>query len=111
MSTAATTRTPQDAIVRLRGQSVILDADLAALYGVPVKRLNQQITRNQDRFPDDFCFQLTESEWRSLRLQNATSNGRGGRRYMPYARNEQTYSQMPSLTSISNPDLAETSKA
>jgi hypothetical protein len=50
-----------------------------------VKRLNQQMTRNRDRFPEDFCFQITKTEWRSLRLQNATSNGRGGRRYMPYA--------------------------
>lgn len=63
----------------------MLDTDLAALYGVAVKRLNQQMKRNQERFPEDFCFQLTESEWRSLRLQNATSNGRGGRRSFPYA--------------------------
>jgi len=76
---------PREAIIRLRGQAVILDADLAALYGVTVKRLNQQVTRNQERFPDDFCFQLTEAEWRSLRLQNATSKRRGGRRYMPFA--------------------------
>jgi hypothetical protein len=76
---------PQDVITRIRGHAVILDVDLATLYGVTVKRLNQQVTRNQDRFPEDFRFQLTESEWRSLRLQNATSNGRGGRRYMPYA--------------------------
>ena len=78
-------RTPEQCIVRLRGQSVLLDTDLAALYGVEVKRLNQQMIRNQDRFPEDFCFRLTESEWRSLRLQNATSNGRGGRRSPPYA--------------------------
>ncbi len=75
---------PQDAITRVRGHAIILDVDLAALYGVTVKRLNQQLTRNRDRFPEDFCFQLTETEWRSLRLQNATSNGRGGRRYLPY---------------------------
>jgi hypothetical protein len=54
------------------GHVIILDADLAALYGVTVKRLNQQMTRNRDRFPDDFCFQLPEQAWRSLRLQNAT---------------------------------------
>ena len=76
---------PQEAIIRLRGQAVILDSDLAALYGVTVKRLNQQVMRNRERFPDDFCFQLSETEWRSLRLQNATSKGRGGRRYMPFA--------------------------
>lgn len=76
---------PQDAITRVRGHAIILDVDLAALYGVTVKRLNQQMTRNRDRFPEDFCFQLTETEWRSLRLQIATSKGRGGRRYLPYA--------------------------
>lgn len=81
----AVVRAPEQCIVRLRGQSVMLDTDLAALYGVAVKRLNQQMKRNQERFPEDFCFQLTESEWRSLRLQNATSNGRGGRRSFPYA--------------------------
>lgn len=81
----ALARVPEQCIVRLRGQSVMLDTDLAALYGVAVKRLNQQMKRNQERFPEDFCFQLTESEWRSLRLQNATSNGRGGRRSFPYA--------------------------
>lgn len=79
---------PEQCIVRLRGQSVMLDTDLAVLYGVAVKRLNQQMTRNLDRFPEDFCFRLTESEWRSLRLQNATSNERGGRRSLPYAYTE-----------------------
>ncbi|MGH9503610.1 MAG: ORF6N domain-containing protein [Terriglobales bacterium] len=70
----------------LRHQKVILDSDLAELYGVPVKRLNQQINRNQDRFPADFMFQLTAKEHASLRLQIATSKkGRGGRRYPPYA--------------------------
>jgi chaperonin cofactor prefoldin len=70
----------------LRRQKVILDSDLAELYGVTVKRLNQQITRNLERFPADFMFQLTPEEQESLRLQIATSNpGRGGRRYLPYA--------------------------
>ena len=73
-------------IVTLRGQKVILDTHLAKLYGVPVKRLNQQVTRNRRRFPADFIFQLTAKESESLRLQNATSNSkRGGRRYQPYA--------------------------
>ena len=78
-------RVPEQCIVRLRGQAVLLDADLAAIYGVAVKRLNQQVTRNQDRFPEDFCFQLTEPEWRSLRLQNATLKRGQHRKYMPYA--------------------------
>jgi len=70
----------------LRHQRVILDADLAQLYGVTVKRLNQQVARNQERFPSDFTFQLNSKEYESLRLQFATSNKRrGGRRYLPYA--------------------------
>jgi phage regulator Rha-like protein len=73
-------------ILVLRGQKVILDADLAELYGVTVKRLNQQVNRNADRFPRDFVFQLSAKEYKSLRLQFATSNSRrGGRRYLPYA--------------------------
>ena len=76
---------PHDAITRVRGHAVILDTDLAALYGVPVKRLNEQVRRNVDRFPEDFVFQLTEQEWKGLRSQFATSNSRGGRRYLPYA--------------------------
>jgi phage regulator Rha-like protein len=73
-------------IIVVRHQKVILDTDLAELYGVPVKRLNEQIKRNQDRFPPDFMFQLNPEEQGSLRSQLATSNqGRGGRRYPPYA--------------------------
>jgi len=73
-------------ILVLRQQKVILDRDLAELYGVPVKRLNEQVKRNQERFPDDFLFQLTPEEEQSLRSQIATSKpGRGGRRYTPYA--------------------------
>ena len=68
----------------LRAQKVILDSDLAELYGVPVKRLNEQVKRNRERFPPDFMFQLSAEEQASLRSQNATSK-RGGRRYLPYA--------------------------
>jgi len=75
---------PREAIIRLRGQAVILDSALAALYGVTVKRLNQQVSRNHERFPDDFCFQLTEAEWHSLRLQNATLKRGQHRKYMPF---------------------------
>jgi hypothetical protein len=70
-----------------RGQKVMLDADLAELYGVTTKRLNEQVKRNIDRFPPDFTFQLTAREHDSLRSQFATSKetlGRGGRRYLPY---------------------------
>jgi len=75
-------------ILLLRGQRVMLDRDLAELYGVPTKRFNEQVKRNLARFPGDFMFQLTEDEFAALRSQFATSNEtakRGGRRYFPYA--------------------------
>lgn len=73
-------------IVVLRNQKVILDSDLAELYGVPVKQLNQQVKRNAHRFPSDFLFTLTTAEQNSLRSQIVTSNSsRGGRRYLPHA--------------------------
>lgn len=72
-------------VVVLRGDKVILDADLAALYGVETKRLNQAVKRNRSRFPPDFAFQLTSAEQSRLRSQIVTSNrGRGGRRYAPW---------------------------
>jgi hypothetical protein len=75
-----------EGVIRLlRGQRVILDVDAAALYGVPTKRLNEQVKRNLARFPEDFLFQLTPTEAADLRSQSATSKKRGGRRYLPYA--------------------------
>ena len=68
----------------VRGQRVLLDSDLAELYGVPTKRLNEQVARNVDRFPDDFAFQLTEQEVANLKSQFATSSlAHGGRRKLP----------------------------
>jgi hypothetical protein len=67
----------------IQGQKVMLDSDLAVLYGVRTKRLNEQVKRNPNRFPEDFMFVLIEDEWDPLRSQNATSSGRGGRRYPP----------------------------
>lgn len=76
-------------ILTIRGEKVILDADLARIYGVPTKALNQAARRNVDRFPPDFLIQLTEHEWDSLRSQNVTSKeARGGRRYLPFAFSE-----------------------
>lgn len=71
----------------IRGERVMLDTDLAGLYGVEVKALNQQVRRNKERFPADFMFQLTEEEWAALRSQFATLNGGRGRhrKYLPYA--------------------------
>ncbi len=75
---------PAQILFHVRGQSVIIDSDLARLYGVTTKRLNEQVKRNNARFPDDFCFRLTDREWNNLRSQNATSKTRGGRRHAPY---------------------------
>jgi hypothetical protein len=61
-------------ILNLRRQKVILDADLADFYGVPTKRLNEQVKRNADRFPEDFMFQLTAEEWKNLKSQFVTSS-------------------------------------
>ena len=73
-------------ILVLRNQRIILDADLAELYGVSVKRLNEQTKRNARRFPPDFLFTLSRAEYKNLRSQNATSSSvHGGRRYLPYA--------------------------
>lgn len=84
--TAIIQRPVEGRILFIRGHRVLLDSDLAELYGVTVKRLNQQVKRNMGRFPEDFMFQLTRQEHDSLRLQFATSNkGRGGRRYLPFA--------------------------
>ena len=72
-------------IFTIRGKRVIIDSELAGLYGVKTKRLNEQVKRNAVRFPEDFVFQLNPEEAKALRSQFATSNGRGGRRYAPYA--------------------------
>ena len=70
-------------IVVIKGQSVIADADVAALYGVETRTINQAVKRNSERFPNDYRFQLSEDEVKNLRSQNVTSNW-GGRRYLPY---------------------------
>ena len=73
----------------VRGQQVMLDSDLAMLYQVETKVFNQAVSRNIERFPENFRFQLTKEEFNALRSQIATSNGRGGRRYRPYMFTEQ----------------------
>lgn len=67
----------------IRNQKVMLDSHLAELYQVETKRLNEQVKRNLNRFPEDFMFQLTNDEWKNLKSQNATSNW-GGRRSIPF---------------------------
>jgi ORF6N domain len=74
----------EGAIHLIRGQRVMLDSDLAAIYGVTTKRLNEQLRRNRLRFPSDFAFQLTAEEFTNLKSQIATSSFHGGRRYRPW---------------------------
>lgn len=82
----------------VRGRQVMLDEDLADLYGVETKRLIEQVKRNLERFPEDFMFQLRKDEAASLRSQIATSNtGRGGRRYAPYVFTEQGVAMLSSV--------------
>lgn len=82
----------QNLIYTVRGKQVMIDSDLAVLYEVSTKRLNEQVARNKNRFPEKFMFQLTEDEYDNLRSQFATSskeNQHGGRRYLPYVFTEQ----------------------
>jgi hypothetical protein len=86
------------AVLRLRGYNVMLDSDLAALYQVDVKVLNQAVKRNDERFPSDFMFRLNRQEATFLRSQIVTSNaGRGGRRTLPYAFTEQGVAMLSSV--------------
>jgi len=84
------------AIYVVRGQKVMLDSDLAELYQVETKRLNEQVRRNSERFPEDFMFQLTDKEWNVLRSHFATSRW-GGRRTLPYVFTEQGVSMLSSV--------------
>jgi len=80
----------------LRGVKVMLSPDLAELYGVPTKVLNQAVRRNSDRFPDDFMFQLTQAEFDDLKSQIVTSSWGGMRRALPYAFSEQGIAMLSS---------------
>lgn len=89
----------ENLIYNIRGQQVMLDCDLASLYGVETKRLNESMKRNINRFPVNFCFQLTDEEYATLRSHNSTSNinTRGGRRYLPYVFTEQGIAMLSSV--------------
>ncbi len=89
-------------IFLIRGKKVMFDSDLAELYQVETKRLNEQVKRNMSRFPDDFMFQLTKEEWANLKSQNATSKW-GGRRSEPFVFTE--YGVLM-LSSVLNTDRA-----
>ncbi|MEW6041390.1 MAG: ORF6N domain-containing protein [Elusimicrobiota bacterium] len=84
-------------ILVIRGRKVLLDRDIAELYGVPTKRLNEQVRRNSGRFPDDFMFQLTKEEADSLRSQNATLKRGEHFKYLPYAFTEQGVAMLSSV--------------
>lgn len=85
-------------ILFVRGAKVMLDSDLAELYGVPTRRLNEQVRRNRERFPEDFMFQLTRSEEDALRSQSAISKARrGGRRYPHLVFTEQGVAMLSSV--------------
>ena len=87
----------QNKIYEVRGQKVMLDFDLAELYGSETKRLKEAVRRNLKRFPSDFMFELTKEEFESLRSQIASSNKRGGTRYMPFAFTEQGVAMLSSV--------------
>jgi len=91
-------------ILVIRSQRVLIDEDLAVLYGVETRSLLQAVKRNLERFPADFMFELSAAEWTALRSQSVTSKaGRGGRRYAPYAFTEQGVAM---LSSVLNSDRA-----
>jgi hypothetical protein len=96
----------QNVILLLRDQKVILDSDLAQLYGVAKKRLNEQVKRNKDRFPTDFMFQLTDIEFANLKSHFATSSW-GGMRKLPYAFTE--HGAIMAAAVLNSPQAIETS--
>ena len=87
----------------IRGEQVMLDSDLAELYGVETKNLKRQVRRHAIRFPEDFMFELTEDEYSSLWCQNGTSKERGGNRYLPFAF---TASGIAMLSSVLTSEIA-----
>ena len=96
----------QSMIYTFRGRQVMLDSDLAMLYQVTTSNLNKAMKRNIARFPERFCFQLTENEYENLRFQNGISsltNNYGGRRYMPYVFTEQGIAM---LSAVLKSDIA-----
>ena len=97
-STSLKSEQIEQAIKIIRGQRVLLDSDLARLYGVTVKALNQAVKRNTERFPDDFAYQLTSQEVNNLKSQIVTSNsGHGGVRKLPWAFTEHGVAMLSSV--------------
>jgi hypothetical protein len=97
-ATALATADLSHLILTIRRQRVLLDSDLAALYGVETKNLNKAVQRNKERFPADFMFQLSPEEHKALRFQSGTSKtGRGGRRHLPYAFTQEGIAMLSSV--------------
>ena len=92
----------KNSILEIRGKRVILDYELAKLYGIQTKRLKESVRRNIRRFPEDFMFELSQEEWLNLRTQFATSSW-GGKRFPPFAFTEQGVAM---LSSVLNSDTA-----
>ena len=84
-------------ILFIRGAKVLLDEDLAVLYGVETKALVRAVKRNAERFPEDFMFQLSPGEWDNLRFQSGSSRSWGGRRFAPYVFTEQGVAMLSSV--------------
>lgn len=105
-SSTVTVELVMDRILTVRGRKVILDSELAALYGVPTGRFNEAVSRQMGKFPPDFMFRLNAGELGSLRSQIAISKpGRGGRRYAPYAFTE--HGAIMAATVLSSPTARE----
>jgi aromatic ring-opening dioxygenase LigB subunit len=98
MSTLVPRERIKQTILVIRGHNVMLDSDLAQLYGVTVGRLNEAVKRNEERFPNDFMFQLTKAEFENLKSQIAISSSKwSGRRHAPYASTEQGVAMLSSV--------------
>ena len=87
----------KEKLYEIRGKRVLLDADLAEIYGYDTKGFNRQVKNNIEKFDEDFMFELTKEEYASLRTQFATSKSRGGTRYMPFAFTEHGVAQLSSV--------------
>jgi len=95
---------PQLAIFTIRGKPIVLDSDLAVLYGVETRVLNKAVKRNTARFPADFLFQLTPVEFANLKFQNGTSSSHGGRRKLPWVFTEHGAIMAASILNIETRD-------
>ncbi len=107
MKNAITPAQVKNLIYNIRGKTVMLDSDLAKLFGVTTGNLNKAVKRNLDRFPEDFMFQLSKKEHDSLRFQIGSSKKRGGIRYLPYVFTEQGVSMLSAV--LNSPTAVEIS--